>query len=398
MSEGLQPKASTATPLRHSLLHELLSPHLSREEIYRVLSINPDHGTAVDEFFPNARVSLPHPEELEFFTHFTYPQHPMNFPAHSIDVVFGVECFRNFCRPSEALWEALRVLKFGGVYVVTYDKTEKARLGQKFFLPFRECEVLGDIPLDDQYNLMAVRWHKPKIKAFEPGTFLWPTILPKDQKVALGQRADALRTPYFFFYGTLMERYGNYKRHLQKHAITIETAFCAGNLFALPMGFPGLVRDSSYTSGYVAGEVMTFADPYAVLRTLDKLEEFFPDRPDSSMYLRQLLPVKVLVKEPKPVFSRRLAWVYVFPDRNLFYVCQSQGLPIGCGSWKAYRSANADHSWSREELDFAHSHLLTPSHWVGIEGVEADEVSGNLPCFKYCHNKHLCPWVNLQNL
>lgn len=380
---------SPAVLLSQALLHELLDGLLPAGEVYSALTLNPSHGREIDQYFPNAKTAIPHPEQLEFFSNSAYPQHPLNFPSSSFDILFAVDCFQHYCRPSEAFWEMVRLLKFGGFYVVSMAQGNEGMLPQKFWTPFRECVQVRELD-HGTVRFFVFRWDQPKVKAFEPGTFLWPTVMPKAQQVVLGQRSDAIKTPYYFFYGTLMERYANYRRYLRNQAITRQIAFCPGNLYALPMGFPGLVRDDDLPPGQVAGELMTFANPYSVLRALDRLEEYFPDRPGSSMYTRQLLPVRVLVKENgKERFARRLAWVYVFPDRSRHYICQGQDVHIACGSWKAYRQP-LQGEWQRDDIHLARDfYLVDPDG--GRAGDERIEVQ-QLPCWRRCQSRRLCPW------
>lgn len=89
-----------------------------------------------------------------------------------------------------------------------------------------------------------------------------------------------------------------------------------GQLFDLG-DYPGL-REGV---GSVTGEVFALLDPEAI-EVLDRFEDFFPDEPRESHYLRK----RIQLIEPRAV----TAWVYVYnhappPDRR-----------IEEGDWRAY--------------------------------------------------------------
>lgn len=370
--------------LMHTLLECL---PVAPAEVFQVLSLNPHGATAIDDFFPNAHTIIPYPEQLEFFRAGRYPQYPLPFADRSFDVICALDCFHAFVRPSEALWEILRLLRYGGVYLIAGKEAALAHLTMRFFLPFRECEMVVD-QVNDGYRVMVIRWHQPQRRIFEPGTFLWPTLLPKAQERAQIQRVDTAKTPYFFFYGSLMARYGNFRRYLREHVVTVEPAFCAGTLYALPMGYPGMVPYEARSGAMVSGEVMTFRDPYRTMRVLDRLEECVAEDPGRGMYRRLLRPVKVLSVDTagNTVFSRRLAWVYFFPENHLRTVCQGQACVLPCGSWKAYRMPH-DREWRREELHLAADYALTSPY------LPHDLTWETLLCRRRCQSLAFCPWA-----
>ncbi|WP_152514458.1 gamma-glutamylcyclotransferase [Chrysiogenes arsenatis] len=370
--------------VRIQTLLELLP--IAPEEIFQVLSLSPQQATEIDDFFPNAHTILPHPEQLEFFTTGSYPQQPLPFADRSFDVICAVDCFHTFVRPSEALWEILRLLRYGGVYLIAGEKTALERLGNRFFLPFRECEMVAE-QVHDGYRVLVVRWRQPQRRIFEPGTFLWPTLLPKGQERAQIQRVDTAKTPYFFFYGSLMARYSNFRRYLREQVVTVEPAFCAGILYALPMGYPGMVQCEKGAGTMISGEVMTFHDPYRTMRVLDRLEECVAEDPGRGMYRRVLQPVKVLSvdMEGNALFSRRLAWVYFFPEHNLRTVCQGQACELPCGSWKAYRTP-PEGEWRREEMHLAADYDLVSPY------LHHNFTWETLPCRRRCQSQVSCPW------
>lgn len=72
--------------------------------------------------------------------------------------------------------------------------------------------------------------------------------------------------------------------------------------------FPGAVPSTS-PHKKVEGEVYELLDPDNQLGELDRLEEFYPDRPDSSLFVRR----RALVRLEN---GRRFkAWVYFLPRR-----------------------------------------------------------------------------------
>lgn len=153
------------------------------------------------------------------------------------------------------------------------------------------------------------------------------------------RQADLERSALFFFYGSLMERYGNFNRFIKKHVRQIEPAFCRGSLYFLPAGFPGLIIGDQHDHQLVAGELMQFDQPLRVMRLLDKLEEFYPLQPRRSIYLRRRLPVLVeriaSDGDGQPVLQRHDAWVYIYPRRLLR---QDRGaLSLPCGQWRSFR-------------------------------------------------------------
>lgn len=91
-------------------------------------------------------------------------------------------------------------------------------------------------------------------------------------------------------YGTLMKGERNHRRCCAD-ALTIEPAVTTGRLYHLSAGFPAMVEADD---GEVFGEAMTFPDLDAALRDIDRLEGFWPDDPDGSLYRRVIRPVRLL--------------------------------------------------------------------------------------------------------
>jgi len=101
-----------------------------------------------------------------------------------------------------------------------------------------------------------------------------------------------------FVYGTLKRGFGNH--HLVEDAEEILEATTPGVLYDLPYGFPAMVlpedapRNQSDESPLVHGELCIYPEDELpeILRRLDFLEGYYPNRPESSLYLRILVKVQ----------------------------------------------------------------------------------------------------------
>ncbi|MBW1645190.1 MAG: gamma-glutamylcyclotransferase [Deltaproteobacteria bacterium] len=154
-------------------------------------------------------------------------------------------------------------------------------------------------------------------------------------KLLKQMRLDAIReTPYFFVYGSLMERYSNFNRFLRRQVKSIQPAFCPGFLYHLPIGFPGLIAMEN-CQDLVAGELMSFRKPEKVLRALDQLENFYPDNPEKSIYQRRKLTVIAAADNGNGEFYEQSAWVYTYPLDHLTPEHQKEFF-ISCGNWKLF--------------------------------------------------------------
>lgn len=92
---------------------------------------------------------------------------------------------------------------------------------------------------------------------------------------------EALPGGYIFVYGTLMSGFGNHKRYLARHVLSIEKAAVKGELFHLRDGYPALAPGE----GKVAGELILVKEPASLLPELDDLEDYFGPGKDN-MYER----------------------------------------------------------------------------------------------------------------
>ncbi len=160
----------------------------------------------------------------------------------------------------------------------------------------------------------------------------------KHSQVLKKMRQEAVReTPYFFVYGSLMERYSNFNRFLRRQVKTIQPAYCQGFLYHLPIGFPGLIT-MEYCQDLVAGELMSFKKPEKVMRVLDQLENFYPGDPARSIYQRRKLTVIVEGGNGTGEFYEEKAWVYTYPLDHLTLEHQKEFF-ISCGNWKLFSAS-----------------------------------------------------------
>ena len=146
------------------------------------------------------------------------------------------------------------------------------------------------------------------------------------------RRTAVAETPWFFVYGSLMERYGNFNRFLHRKTLSVRPSYCQGFLYHLPIGFPGLVTLDD-CQDLVVGELMNFKNPVKVMRALDQLEGYHPDNHKKSHYIRKKLPVIVETDPTTQEFAELEAWVYTYPLDHLSLEHQKEYL-VSCGNWK----------------------------------------------------------------
>ncbi|BEQ12949.1 gamma-glutamylcyclotransferase family protein [Desulfoferula mesophila] len=118
-----------------------------------------------------------------------------------------------------------------------------------------------------------------------------------------------------FFYGTLMRPYPTLERLGVERLLAYRGwDAVAGRLYSLDR-YPALTLEE----GWVRGQVFELLDP-AALAVLDRFEQYLPQDPAGSEYLRRLLPLKS---------GAASAWVYVFnrPTTGL--------APVPDGDWAA---------------------------------------------------------------
>jgi gamma-glutamylcyclotransferase (GGCT)/AIG2-like uncharacterized protein YtfP len=113
---------------------------------------------------------------------------------------------------------------------------------------------------------------------------------------------------YLFAYGTLQPEYAPPAiAHVVARLRLVGNGFASGVLYDLG-GYPGAVPDPS-SNERIRGVVLQLPDDASVLRELDAFEEFYPDAPERSPFLRILHPVVLATG------GTLQCWVYVY-NRN----------------------------------------------------------------------------------
>lgn len=108
---------------------------------------------------------------------------------------------------------------------------------------------------------------------------------------------------HVFFYGTLMTPFNRTSRaRIDQHLDFRGRGTILGALFDLGI-YPAAVPA---TDGHVRGEVYVMRQPAIVLSTLDELEAYRPDDPETSLYTRTCVAVTL------DDASRVDAWVYFY--------------------------------------------------------------------------------------
>ncbi len=92
--------------------------------------------------------------------------------------------------------------------------------------------------------------------------------------------------------------------HLKEHSEYVGEATFQGMLFRVSH-FPGVVS-STDSSDVVHGEVYRLYDSDLLLSRLDEYESFSPSNPQSSLFVRELHPIRLQPDETC------LAWIYLF--------------------------------------------------------------------------------------
>jgi gamma-glutamylcyclotransferase (GGCT)/AIG2-like uncharacterized protein YtfP len=108
-------------------------------------------------------------------------------------------------------------------------------------------------------------------------------------------------------YGTLKPGEANYQKYSAGKVVEAQKAITFGKLYALPGGYPAMIR----VEGKVHGYLLSFADS-TLLTILDELEDYQPTRQISeNLYSRQYIEIF----EATDLFLG-WAWVYLItPDR-----------------------------------------------------------------------------------
>jgi gamma-glutamylcyclotransferase (GGCT)/AIG2-like uncharacterized protein YtfP len=161
------------------------------------------------------------------------------------------------------------------------------------------------------------------------------TLGTRIKKQRILRTAAVAECNYFFFYGSLMERFPNFNRYLKKQVCSIEVGYCPGYLYNLPLGFPGLIVPKQPCSTLVAGEIMRFHNPQKIIKALDRLEGYHPHSEEKSIYLRRKMTLFCATNTPLDQPRTIDAWVYTYPEEHLSYEHRKE-VRIECGQWAAF--------------------------------------------------------------
>lgn len=132
-----------------------------------------------------------------------------------------------------------------------------------------------------------------------------------------------------FVYGTLQPGEFYYSQYCAEKVVTRCRAIAHGQLFDLPAGYPAMTKGE----GIVHGFLLSF-DDIGVLASLDELEDYHPERPDTeNEYQRQRVEVFTLNHRPLG-----FAWTYLM---SIEQATQLGGILIPHGKWSARRQNSA---------------------------------------------------------
>ena len=124
-----------------------------------------------------------------------------------------------------------------------------------------------------------------------------------------------------FVYGTLKPGEVNYHRYCNAQVKSQTPAFTAGDLYALPVGYPAMTIGENQVQGFL----LTFINPH-ILTSLDRLEGYQEQQPpDLNEYYRELVPIYNFDYQ-----SIGKAWAYFM---SLKKVKQYGGTIINSGCW-----------------------------------------------------------------
>lgn len=126
---------------------------------------------------------------------------------------------------------------------------------------------------------------------------------------------------HLFVYGTLKPGERAFAELCEPFALGTQVAQAQGRLYHLSPGYPAMTLES----GWVQGILVTFPSTDC-LKPIDTFEEYYPDRPQSSEYQRELHPIYDVRQQ-----FLVAAWVYTM-NRDRVIALHGQWLPQGCWS------------------------------------------------------------------
>jgi gamma-glutamylcyclotransferase (GGCT)/AIG2-like uncharacterized protein YtfP len=93
-----------------------------------------------------------------------------------------------------------------------------------------------------------------------------------------------------FVYGTLKPGEENYPKYCAGKVVETKPAYALGELFALPQGYPAMIKGDNQVYGYL----LKFAHA-EILNELDELEDYHPSRQNSeNLYNREQIEIFTL--------------------------------------------------------------------------------------------------------
>lgn len=97
--------------------------------------------------------------------------------------------------------------------------------------------------------------------------------------------SDLYETDLLFVYGSLKRNFPHpYAEKLSNHATFIGTAIFQGKMFRIRY-YPAVIP-SYDPQDFIHGELFKLHDPSFILPKLDAYEDYYPESPDSSLFIR----------------------------------------------------------------------------------------------------------------
>lgn len=126
-----------------------------------------------------------------------------------------------------------------------------------------------------------------------------------------------------FVYGTLKPGESNYNYYCEGKTITEIPAYTWGQLYHLPVGYPGMTEGRAKVIGWL----FTFEDD-KILASLDPLEDYQEERsPELNEYNRQQVPIYSLAGD-----SLGKAWCY---RMSLAKIRERGGILVSDSQWNS---------------------------------------------------------------
>ena len=107
--------------------------------------------------------------------------------------------------------------------------------------------------------------------------------------------SDSLAVRELFVYGTLMSHFDNPMAFvLERNCQLVGKGFFPGKLFYINNDYPGAIYEEEAVESPVYGQLFTIApEAYQqVMRLLDQFQNFKENSPESSLFIRTILPIE----------------------------------------------------------------------------------------------------------